>query len=64
MRLARVAVLVVVLVAGTACGVSAEDTPQIIDDSVSQSPEPTPSLDTSPPSSTSVSVTTSTRRSG
>jgi hypothetical protein len=56
----RVAVLAVVLVLTTACGVSTEDTPQIVDDSPSQSPEPTPSLDTESPT-TSVSVTTATR---
>lgn len=54
----RAVVAAVVLVLATACGVSTEDTPQIIDDSSSHSPEPTPSVDTEPPHPTRSPTTT------
>jgi uncharacterized lipoprotein len=53
----RLVTAAVVLVLATACGVSTEDTPQILDDSSSRSPEPTPSI--APPHPTSTSQTPS-----
>ena len=42
----------------SACGVSTQDSPRIVDDTSSQSPEPTPSIDTAPPSTTTATSST------
>lgn len=55
----RIAVLAALLVVATACGVSTEDTPQVIDDPSSQSLEPTPSVDTESPTTTPTPTSTS-----
>lgn len=60
MRLVVVVVAIALLLTG--CGVTTEDSPQIIEDTTSEAPEATPSIDTEtspPPTSTTTSTTTS-----
>jgi hypothetical protein len=63
--LRRTALPAVALLLTGACGVSSEDKPQLIEDSTSQSPEATPSVDTQtgplhPPRSSSSTAPTTT----